>query len=664
MPSKYALIIGINRYLYMEEKYQLEGCVNDAKLIGSILVDKFNFEQNNIVYLLDEDATRDRILLQMEKLADTINDDDILVFHYSGHGHRCKVKTKFTDEGSGKENCILPTDDAEPGVDGDIYREIRDHQINSWLQRIAKITPYTTLIFDACHSGTITRGKSASATVRNVPSSARNQPATVAQNRTTSTADREAAANSGGWLNLNDNFVVISGCLDTQTSKETWFGQGSEQTKHGVLTKNLAGALQRAQPGSTYRDIFELTCAGVLAQANAQNPQIEGRVDREIFGVKDIEPLRYLPVTAVDGNNITLGGGTAHGVRSGSKWAIYPPGAKQTNNKNLLGELLITKVEALVAHGNVNSDSNRLTSGARCVEIERVTLIEPLQVDVSTLSTEHQKKITPCINRSPLLALATSTREASVVAAIIESGEELPESVSQHVRDAIAAPSWAFFDDSSELCMPVHSEDETSVLSILKNNLEKLAQFRNVMLLSNPESTLNVEFNLYRRTDSDDLILANGGSCEFLEGDGLVLEVINRESARPVFFSVLWLSADKQISSFYPHRKSSEELSPGKTVRIGHGKRRLGASLGKDYFADLGNETCKVIFSTEQSDFTWLNQASLRSSSLSALSAFDAAYTGRAASDESKDTKNKAAAGTDWTAINRSFLLSRSASPK
>ena len=660
MPRKYALIIGINRYLYMEEKYQLEGCVNDAKLIGSILVDKFNFDKDNIVYLLDENASRDRILAQMDILAETISEGDILVFHYSGHGHRCKVKTQYTDEGSGKENCILPTDDAEPGADGDIYREIRDQQINNWLQRIAKVTPYTTLIFDACHSGTITRGSSPSCTVRNIPASARNQPPAVAQKRAAEKTIDKTAANSGGWLNLNDNFVVISGCLDTQTSKETWFSQGDVQTKHGVLTRNLANALQQAQPGSTYRDIFELTCAGVLAQANAQNPQIEGKVDREIFGVQDIEPLRYLPVTAVEGCKITLGGGVAHGVRCGSKWAIYPPGTKQESEKNLLGELLITSVEALSAHGTVNSNSTSLISGARCVELERPRLIEPLLVDVSRLSERNQKTLTPCINQSPLLALANSAREASVLASVIDSAEELPESVSQRVRDAIATPSWAFFDDSNELCMPVHSESEPNVITVLGNNLEKMAQFRNVMLLANPGSTLDVEFNLYRRTQSDELTLANGGSCEFSEGDGLVLEVINRESTRPVFFSILWLSADKGISSFYPHRKSSEELSPGKTVRIGGGKRRLGASLGIDYFSDLGNETCKVIFSTKQSDFTWLNQGSLRSSSLSALSAFDEAYTGRTTAEEEKQTATSA----DWTAVNRSFLLSRSGSPE
>lgn len=659
MPRKYALIIGINRYLYMEKKSQLEGCVNDAKLIGSILVDKFNFEEDNIVYLLDEDASRDRILEEMEKLTETISEGDILVFHYSGHGSRCKVKTAYTDEGSGKENCILPTDDSEPGDGGKIFREIRDHQFNSWLQRIAKITPYTTLIFDACHSGTMTRGSTTSSNVRQLPSSVRNQPATLAQNRATQTA----GSNSSGWLNLNDSFVVISGCRDTQTSKETWFTQDGEKARHGVLTRNLANALMQAQPGSTYRDIFEIACAGVIARANSQNPQIEGRIDREIFGVKDIEPLRYIPITKVDGNNITVGGGVAHGLRIGSKWAIYPPGTKQENEKSLLGEITINKVEALCAHGSVSAGTTELAPGARCVELEQSRALDPLCVDLSSLSDTNAQKLAPYINRSPLLSLAKSAEEASVRAAVIDNGKSLPESVSQGSRDAVATPSWAFFDDSDELCMPIHAENEQRVTNILEDNLDKLAQFRNVILLANPASSLNVEFNLYKRTSGDEHILVNGGSSEFVEGDSLVLEVINRESTRTVFFSILWLSANKEIVSFYPHRKSSEELSPGKTIRIGHGKRRLRASLD-DYFSDLGNETCKIIFSTQQSDFSWLNQGSLRSSSPSTLGAFDTAYTGRSKPANENVAKQSGATETDWNAINRSFLLSRPGSLK
>ena len=164
MSNKHALIIGINRYQFMEPRYQLSGCVNDAKLIKSTLIRKFNFNRHDIVSLYDEDATREAILQAMQTLLNRIADNDIAVFHFSGHGQSCRVKTQFTDEGSGKLNSILPCDDSEPTTvdaiespDGVIWREIREHQINQWLQELTKKAANITLIFDACHSGTITR---------------------------------------------------------------------------------------------------------------------------------------------------------------------------------------------------------------------------------------------------------------------------------------------------------------------------------------------------------------------------------------------------------------------------------------------------------------------------------------------------------------------------
>ncbi len=68
MSNKHALIIGINRYQFMEPRYQLSGCVNDAKLIKSTLIRKFNFNRHDIVSLYDEDATREAILQEMQTL--------------------------------------------------------------------------------------------------------------------------------------------------------------------------------------------------------------------------------------------------------------------------------------------------------------------------------------------------------------------------------------------------------------------------------------------------------------------------------------------------------------------------------------------------------------------------------------------------------------------
>jgi hypothetical protein len=75
----------------MEEQYQLKGCENDARLMHSVLVNKFNFAPENIILLLSEDATLAAIHEAMAKVEQALEQDDIFVFHFSGHGGDCTV---------------------------------------------------------------------------------------------------------------------------------------------------------------------------------------------------------------------------------------------------------------------------------------------------------------------------------------------------------------------------------------------------------------------------------------------------------------------------------------------------------------------------------------------------------------------------------------------
>ena len=79
----FALIIGINKYQNLNN---LEYAVNDAKSIKKVLVDKFNYKEENIKILLDKDATRDNIMNSFYEIAqNSCNDDSVLIF-YAGHG--------------------------------------------------------------------------------------------------------------------------------------------------------------------------------------------------------------------------------------------------------------------------------------------------------------------------------------------------------------------------------------------------------------------------------------------------------------------------------------------------------------------------------------------------------------------------------------------------
>lgn len=80
----YAIIIGISDY--PGSNYDLSFCDDDALGIYSMLVEDFNFERKNIIYLQDSNATKTNIDNAFNDIASQIDQNDIIFFYYSGHG--------------------------------------------------------------------------------------------------------------------------------------------------------------------------------------------------------------------------------------------------------------------------------------------------------------------------------------------------------------------------------------------------------------------------------------------------------------------------------------------------------------------------------------------------------------------------------------------------
>ena len=648
MPKKLALLIGINEYPHMAAKYQLGGCVNDAKLWRQVLSQKFAFSRENIVTLFNLEATREAILQAMSDTLDKLGNDDIFVFMFAGHGHQCKIKTKFSDEGSGKLNSILPCDDSEPklGTDNLIWREIREHEIQQWLTRIAEKTSYTTLIFDACHSATMTRS-AAEYSERFVPEHVRAQIAELNTEESISTRQSNLP-----WLSLNDNYVVISGCRDTQTSKEIFFYEDSSRFKHGVLSYSMCQALRESTAGDTYRDVFEKVTTKVLSLVEAQHPQIEGRIDRELFGTRDIEALPFIPVTSINNDQIGIDAGAAHGICVGTICNVYQPFSKEASETNLVASICIKQVFHLHSIAEPLKVIRNIELGARCIVHTQTASEKKLTVYLQELPTSLRSAIKTQFMTSPLVSTSHEKQAADLTAKLCESLEALPLHLQEATDSNKVFPKLIFTDRQGALAMPEQSLSSPNMSEVVTENLEKIARYRRLLLLENKASKLPVEFNLYKRYDDNRFTLANGGSSHFSNRESMMLEIANHSANRTLFFSILWLSADKEIGHFYPPRKSCEELSPNTTIRIGDKRNKLSASLSPAFFGDIGVETIKVFFSSKPSDFSHIRQSGLRShdnENNEEISALNSALHGAEQTVEHDD----------WQALSRSFVLSR-----
>lgn len=141
--SKRALLVGCN---YPGTKCELHGCANDVRRMKTLLLDRFAFDEADILVMLDSDPslpqpTGKNIRRCLAKLIENTQPGDSLVFHYSGHGTQVPAETGEADD-TGSDEAIVPTD----------MNLLTDDDFRDLVNKIPVGVTFTFLS-DSCHSG-------------------------------------------------------------------------------------------------------------------------------------------------------------------------------------------------------------------------------------------------------------------------------------------------------------------------------------------------------------------------------------------------------------------------------------------------------------------------------------------------------------------------------
>lgn len=145
--DKRALLIGINDYPSAD--MQLQGCVNDVFLVSSVLQER-GFDPGDIRTVLDSRATAQGIRERIHWLLDDVQDGDVRILYYSGHGAQMN-SYGLGDRFDRKNEALVPYDfdwTDDKAVTDDWFYE-RYSQLPYGVQFVA--------FFDCCHSAGLTR---------------------------------------------------------------------------------------------------------------------------------------------------------------------------------------------------------------------------------------------------------------------------------------------------------------------------------------------------------------------------------------------------------------------------------------------------------------------------------------------------------------------------
>ena len=272
--SKRAVLIGINGYQDPAVS-DLAGCVNDIELVSDVLTSHHGFGEGDLTKLVDPRNTRQEILDALDELVDATQDGDVALVYYSGHGSQAPDDSGDEDA-AGYDETIVPSDSGR--TEGFPVRDIIDDELNSFVLALAEKTEHATFIFDSCHSGSVDRDTALPKIGDPVTYVRAIQPADSppeGERRIRPEGKKRGRKRAATGVFEEGRYVLIAGCKDEQTSKETTF----EGRRHGALTYFLMGALGSGDELSV-KDAFAKAVEGVTSSVNEQDPVLEGPDDR------------------------------------------------------------------------------------------------------------------------------------------------------------------------------------------------------------------------------------------------------------------------------------------------------------------------------------------------------------------------------------------------
>lgn len=404
LAEKHALLVGVTTYPSLARDQWLVGPENDVALAREVLTgDRFKFSNKNITTLAawpkeeSKRPTRANIAKGFAALAEKAKKDDQIFILMSGHGSQQPANAQKGDiETDGLDEVFLPADTTTWNpAKGTIEGAIIDDEIKVWTDRIRKKGAFVWIIFDSCHSGTMTRGTETTGRVNRrvdpsllIPKSA--SPASSLSLKTPKAEVKSDLAEEGS--EGMGELVAMYAAQSLEPTFELPIPQ-PYGPRRGLFTTTLLQIIEGSPGTLTYRDLSETV--DIIYRSNGilqPTPLIEGSgMDQAVLGVGTASK-RYDVIFT--GNQTTHGieinAGHLRGLSKGTILEVFPPAV--TDSEKSLGTVKVTHVTATSAsvkpHDFEGKSKVKLAEiGAAC----RASIIYQ-ELGLATMKVAVQKK--------------------------------------------------------------------------------------------------------------------------------------------------------------------------------------------------------------------------------------------------------------------------------
>ena len=350
--DRLALLVGVTFYESLPKAKHLNGPGNDVLLMRKLLLDKFQFNSEQIVVLSEDEGTargkeyyptRANIEREFKRLARVVQPGDQVVIHMGGHGSQQPEDKNSPDpEPDGLDEIFLPRDvKAWDRGKGTVANAIIDDEVGAWLKAIRDRKASVWITFDSCHSGTMIRGSDDTEVTRDldptkdlgIPAQDIKEAIDFAAKRDAKNPERSRGGDMPAPFKLaqEGGIVAIYACQPNEVTYERAMPPMAKEGKtYGLLTFTMCRILtemtEKSKEPITYNELIR-RIHGQYVQWGRSNPTplIEGvDRDRQILGDK-VWPGRSSILLEKGDDGFRITGGALHGLTPGSIFAVMPP---------------------------------------------------------------------------------------------------------------------------------------------------------------------------------------------------------------------------------------------------------------------------------------------------------------------------------------------------
>jgi caspase domain-containing protein/uncharacterized protein DUF4384 len=280
--TSWAVVVGVNDYAAYEgvEGGDLRGAVHDALSMRGVLQSRFNVPPENILTLLDRDATKDAIRDGLTGWLPTrVTPEDRVIFFFAGHG--AQMGDVDWDETDYLDETISPADALATRADNDI----NDDELRSWLSESA--AAQIVVILDSCHSGTGTRAFGEYVQPRSRIAWMRHGEALDRSG--TPRSDGQPEGGSGIQNDLDDRIIEFAAAASGESAMDLSFrnDQGEHQFYGGAFTTHFVREIEAAGDDITFGDLYRRTLTAMRISRLEQTPQFRGPVEGTAFALPE-----------------------------------------------------------------------------------------------------------------------------------------------------------------------------------------------------------------------------------------------------------------------------------------------------------------------------------------------------------------------------------------